>query len=299
MAPRFSKLCFTLNNPVPHPLEVIARCSNGVYVRTGTVRYICFQLEEGDSGTRHWQGYIQFLKPIGLRLVGRLLGGNPHIEVQRGSNVQARDYCKKIDSRIEGPWEWGTFCEGPGERVDLAMALELMAEGGLHAVAVGAPEVFVRNHRGLRALELELAPPRTSKPIVTVITGETGVMKTRSVMGQFPDTFNEMLTPQRGTHWFDGWNGQSPILFDEFQSELWAIQFFLKLCDHYPCSVKIHGGVVRVGNGCTDVFILSNVPPHEWWRGESTLVRAAFARRVDFCYTMEHGGVLIESELGF
>ena len=31
-----------------------------------------------------------------------------HLEIRRGTQQQARDYCQKHDTRVDGPWEYGT-----------------------------------------------------------------------------------------------------------------------------------------------------------------------------------------------
>jgi len=106
-SPQYRAWVFTLNNPdfaaadLPkHPDE----------------RYCSWQLEE--VACRHIQGYVELTKPRTLVNVKRWLPA-AHFEPRRGSAEQARDYSQKVESRIEGPFERGTFSPGQGSRNDL------------------------------------------------------------------------------------------------------------------------------------------------------------------------------------
>lgn len=111
--------CFTVNNPsaaeVPaHPDE----------------RYIIWQLEKGESGTEHWQGYVEFRKALRLTQLKTWLP-TAHFEVRKGSQQQARDYCKKEEGRVAGPWERGTCAaQDQGARNDIEAVRDRIRAGG-------------------------------------------------------------------------------------------------------------------------------------------------------------------------
>lgn len=296
MAPRFSKFVFTLNNPTDTHENVLHRAS-----LLPRVRYLCFQMERGESGNLHWQGYVQCRSQVGLLWISKLLGGNAHIEVQRGSNVQARDYARKDDTRVCGPWDYGEFIPGEGARVDLSTAAALVVRRGMHALANELPAMYVRYHRGMRALLAEVAKRRTVMPIVTVIFGPTRVGKTTAVYEDSPDVFSGMYHAN-GQLWFDGCTGEQDLLFDEFNSEHWPIKMILKVCDKWPCQVPFKGGTVNIGNGCGKVYFVSNTYPQMWWSGVSPELRIAFGRRVTQWLEVDGEGKFIEwtqEEMGF
>lgn len=83
--------CFTLNNYSPEDVDRL-RSLRSVY---GDVTYLIFGREVGESGTPHLQGYIQLSKRKPLLQVKVLLGGNPHLEISRGTVQEAAEYCKK------------------------------------------------------------------------------------------------------------------------------------------------------------------------------------------------------------
>ena len=107
---------FTLNNP-DKQLELEGQC-----------QYAVWQLEEGEKeSTPHYQGYIQFKTMKSMRQVKRLIGKAAHVEVRRGTIKQAIAYCKKKDTRKEGPWEVGEVPQS-GRRTDLEKAARSLKE---------------------------------------------------------------------------------------------------------------------------------------------------------------------------
>lgn len=93
--------CFTLNNPQdafrgPINLQTIG----------GSAKYIIAQLERGESGTEHLQGYVEFKQSIRLAAAKKLLP-TAHWEIAKGSKEQCKEYCSKQETRLSGPWEDG------------------------------------------------------------------------------------------------------------------------------------------------------------------------------------------------
>lgn len=68
------------------------------------VKFICGQEEIGKEGTKHFQGYIELNKPMRIGGVKKIPGfERAHLEVRKGTQTQAIDYCQKKDSTtIEG-----------------------------------------------------------------------------------------------------------------------------------------------------------------------------------------------------
>lgn len=103
--------CFTLNNP------------DGLldFDDFNDARYLIYQEETGAEGTHHLQGYVEFTKPKRLAAVKKILD-RAHWEPRRGTREQARDYARKEESRVGGPYEHGVFDQALGERTDLVDA---------------------------------------------------------------------------------------------------------------------------------------------------------------------------------
>ena len=100
-----------------------------------------------------------------------------HWEVRKGTHEQAKQYCTKELTRVEGPWEFG-IDKQPGQRTDLEEIGQLIKSGRTpRSFGVTHPAQYMRYHRGMHALSLALSKPRNFKTKVTVIYGETGVWK--------------------------------------------------------------------------------------------------------------------------
>lgn len=131
---KFRNVCFTVNNP------------EGSIAWPEYVGYGVYQLERGDSGTLHWQGYAELTGP---QLLTRLKKWLPtaHFEKRLGTDVQARDYCMKADSRVDGPWEHGVFVPAAntqGKRTDLQSFVEALDSGA-------SKRDLYRDHAGVAA----------------------------------------------------------------------------------------------------------------------------------------------------
>lgn len=91
----------TLNNP-GIPAEEFLRT---VSEHAG-VQFTCGQLESGLEGTEHVQFYVNLKQPQALSFV-RKIDARTHWELCR-SSAASEKYVLKEDTRVEGPWEFGT-----------------------------------------------------------------------------------------------------------------------------------------------------------------------------------------------
>jgi len=125
--------CFTLNNP------------EGELPQWEKVRYVIWQLEKGDNGTPHWQGYVELTQQCRLSALKKWLP-TAHFEPRNGTREQARDYCRKEDSRQDGPWERGNWeAGGAGSRNDITAARNaILAGADKRKVLDEFPEVLAK-----------------------------------------------------------------------------------------------------------------------------------------------------------
>lgn len=89
--------CFTLNNPTE---DIHDRMLN-----MRDVQYAVWQLEIGEQGTEHFQGYVCFFEKKHGTTVKALFPRETHLEVACGTPAQNRRYCTKAETRV------GDFCE--------------------------------------------------------------------------------------------------------------------------------------------------------------------------------------------
>ncbi len=98
--------CFTLNNPdlceSLHLVSLVPSVDNHI-------QYLVFQKEKGESGTEHYQGYIEFTQQVRISHIKKVFNTKRvHLELRKGSQTQAIIYCTKDDTRIAPPVYIGT-----------------------------------------------------------------------------------------------------------------------------------------------------------------------------------------------
>lgn len=257
---------FTLNNPETNDLPEDWK----------HMRFRVYQRERGDAGTEHLQGYVEFTKPVRLVAVRELLP-RAHWERRRGTQDQARDYCSKEDTRIDGPWIFGELPR-QGCRNDLQAVRDLI-DGGAPEMEIAQTHfgAWCRYGRAFREYKRLRAEHRNFKTEVRVYWGPPGTGKSRRVMEESPDAYWK----PGNCIWFDDYDGGSDVVLDDFYGWLpWST--LLNMLDRYPMKVQTKGGMV---NFCPKrIFITSNKPPEEWYSNPHDM--QALLRRIDFIEQM-------------
>ena len=87
--------CFTLNFSGEVP----------ILSWSDRVQYAIWQHEKVSHD--HLQGFLQLKKKATMSTVKKMIGGNPHVESAIGTAEEAAEYCRKPESRVSGPWEYG------------------------------------------------------------------------------------------------------------------------------------------------------------------------------------------------
>lgn len=269
--------CFTWNNP-----NVDNDALKALLSADESVRYAVFQLETGENGTDHFQGYIEFAK---VRKLGGLKKLLPlaHWEARKGTRDQARDYCMKKDTQKSPPVELGDFSKGgQGARADLVSAMSLVKQGKTDLqIAESVPSVWLRYSRGLREYKRLCTPPRTSKSWTRVFYGPTGTGKSRKAFEEYPDAY---FKPR--SEWWDGYEGQATVILDDYTGWL-PYSFLLNLLDRYPLLVPFKGGYSQMV--ATTIIITTNFRPEEWYSDKVRHPNAPLLRRIDEIVEFKEG----------
>lgn len=249
-------------------------------------RYFIYETElGGDTQSVHIQGYIYFMNSV--RMPKKLFGARAHWEKQRGTFDEAAAYCdyeayarlhgeNKDGDVLAGPWEFGERLH-QGVSSDMSVALDMVLSGRpLREVAAAVPRQWVFHHRGFESLRSQILPvaPEWRTITVTWYWGATGVGKTRRCHAEAPG-----LYCVRGHgEWWDGYECQDAILFDEFYGAI-RIAHMLRWLDGYRVALPVKGGFTEAR--WTRVFITSNADPLVLYGSVPADVRAAFFRRVN------------------
>jgi len=232
--------CFTENNPEEEPLDFIS----SIMDRTNDVQYIIFQREKSKKGTIHYQGYIELKTSRDTKWMKKYISKRAHLEWRKKTREQAREYCRKEKTKIDGPWEAGEWkIKKPGTRTDLVKLREGLIDGSITMKSL--TQTGSANYQQIRVAEklFEYMEPDLSKfrpKEVYWYYGRAGQGKTRKAT-------EEMLADGRPyfcatvAKYVNGYNGQPLCWFDELRPLQYPYVYLLKMLDGYEIKLEIKG----------------------------------------------------------
>lgn len=264
---RLRRCMFTCNNPTAAELAYF----RGLVSPTSRCSYVLFGLEIAPlTGTPHAQGYAEFSRTPRLAL--RALFPRSHITAPLvGTAAQAITYCKK-----DGAWEEFGVAKEQGKRSDLLLIQADIKAGALPLeIAENYFTQYVFHRKSFDVYRRLLRPERDtmSAPEVYFIHGPTGTGKTRICHEEWP-----ALWRYPGKGWFDGYQGEPTVLFDDLTEDEFPITKLLHLLDRWPMQVAIKGGYTDWLP--TVILITSQDHINQWYAAENPARHAALMRRI-------------------
>lgn len=164
--------CFTIFvNDLPYSEDTHVFSESGLEF----IKYAVWQLEKcPDTERLHLQGYAEFSKVYTLTGAKKLFHENyqrtVHLEKRKATQAKAIAYCKKEETRVEGPWEHGQPAIR-GQRNDIHAVMEMVADNKsyvdisqalpLQAARFGG---FIREQIELHRSLQQVRPDITLKP---------------------------------------------------------------------------------------------------------------------------------------
>ncbi len=284
---QYYNVVFTLNNP-----------EGLIDFDAERMGYLIYQEEVGESGTHHFQGYLELKNKLALSAVKVCLGSETvHIERRRGTQQQAIDYCKKEDGRVGGPYEFGER-KVQGKRVDLdQFRTDVFAGKRKRDFNEDNEHVMQRFPRYYDLLTSLNRPVRETDIKVTLLIGETGLGKSRYVYDKFSTSSEFYILPlDSGTLWFNGYDRHEVVLMDDFSGAVshMPLSSLLRLLDRYPLQVPTKGGFTWwLPN---EVYVTTNLLPKNWYKWENRLSQyRALARRFSEVIVFEEDVSTVET----
>ncbi len=267
---QFRNFVFTLNNP-PGLLEF----------NEDKMEYLVYQEEVGESGTHHFQGYCELKGRMTLTAVKLLLGSDTvHIEARRGTQAQAIEYCKKADTRVDGPYEHGQP-KAAGKRNDLVAFKDAVLAGKRKRELVDDHLSVLAKYPKLYDTLNSKRPERAEAVQVSLLIGGTGLGKTRYVYDKYKGDDELYIAPlSNGTAWWDTYDGHKFVLIDDFAGAAshMTLTSLLRLIDRYPVLVPTKGS--HTWWFPTHIYITTNIKPADWYKWEHRAEQyLALARR--------------------
>lgn len=221
-----------------------------------------------ETGRPHYHLYLEFETPTTVRQIRRIIADETaHIEPRYGNAEEAKTYVKK-----DGQWWEKGKPKKQGERNDLKEVYEGLKVGkSLVEIIEDHPGTFIRYFKGIeRTLDI-LRRDRQKReerisPTVIVYIGKSGTGKSHRCYND-PDYQNsgyKYPCQQTGKVYFDGYDGESVIWFDEFGGSVLPFGVFLRLCDKWETRVETKGASVCI-TGLKKVLISTTTYPKDWW----------------------------------
>lgn len=228
--------------------------------------YLVFQEEKGEEGTKHYQGYAEFIKPLRITAIQKLTAPHlPHWEKRKGTRKQARDYAMKEDTRVAGPWEagqkpWNEKQGNQGKRADLDAVAALVKEGKTDLeIFEEHPGTTLQFLKNIQTLRIIFKPQRLVDLKVLLFYGPPGTGKTRKFWELAPDGWS---VPVGKDLWFTGYAQQRQVLIDDFAGNIGLTQL-LQLLDRYVVQLNAKHGHVWWSPDL--VVLTTNCHPCNWY----------------------------------
>ena len=221
----YARWSWTWNNPERDPEEWLDVLSDLLAASRGI-----FQLEAGDSGTQHFQGYLEFASSGRKRfawLKKHVFTSGQHFNKSRKPPLANWRYCSKEETRISGPWFFGTVPTVP----KWAISGDEVSDSTLVALvrgAAGPKEIVaaVRENRELahavHAIKLSshFREARTWQTQCLVLHSPGGIgksMPAKAIADHVGSNHGWQTYYKCLTKWWDGYCGQEIVIFDDFK----------------------------------------------------------------------------------
>lgn len=220
--------------------------------------FAVFQLEEcPDTGRLHLQGYAESTKLLS-RLQWQGLLGPGFFARRRGTQAQAISYCTKSETRISGPFKYGSPKEtNQGTRTDIHRLVAHAIDGsGIDTVLADCAASYMRYFKGYdrivrhgrkrkqQEIVEKIISGELTVPPVTYIYGDTSVgktfyvYKTEGPKNVFELTFGDGT---KNSIWWDGIEDEKVLLLDDFYGQC-KLSYALKMFRPYLFRAQTKGG---------------------------------------------------------
>ena len=164
--------------------------------------------------------------------------------------------------------------------------MRLAKERQFEEIADRFPAIYLRYRTALHAVAIDFDKELNGKPAVIWLYGDTGTGKSRFAH----DFSKDCWVSGDDLKWFDGYQQQECVIFDDFRPGMCTYHYLLRLLDRYPIRVQIKGGFVRFKPKI--IFITAYGPPSLLFKNlEANDSLDQLKRRVDLTFNTEFGSL--------
>ncbi len=200
--------------------------------------YLILGFEIGKKNTPHLQGYVVFKKKQRLSKVKKFFP-RAHLEIKRGTPLEASVYCKK-DGKFA---EFGVLPKTAAavSSVRMKKKWELIRKYAKTGEFDKIPaSEYVRYIHCIKRIHLDnpKKPKRLIKSQNYWVHGKSGVGKSYFARDKWPDYY-----VKNKTKWFDGYRGEATVLIDDLDlSHNWMGSYLKNWADIYAFRGEQKGG---------------------------------------------------------
>lgn len=228
------------------------------------VTYCTYSLEVGpENGLEHFQGYLECRGQQNMTRIHQIPGmERSALLVRQGTQGQAVAYAQKADTHVDGPWTHGELKEA-GKRNDLLQIKEKI-DRGLPMVEIADEHFgsYIRMSRGFREYKRIKTRDRDWLTQFYIILGPTRSGKSRLAREMAPTAYWKA-----NTKWWDDYDGQEDVIWDEFRPGACSFTDLLRLLDSTPLTGESKGSTVKLIPKL--VIFTTNVHPQYWYNPEN------------------------------
>lgn len=208
----------------------------------GNARYTVGQLEKGEeTGHPHIQFYQNFKNPQKLGHYKKL---NKGIHAEKCKSEKASmEYCQKLETRVEGPQEYG---EKPMHRNSKADWEEVWRQAKNGEIEKIPATIRTIHYKTLKTIQKDYIQFKDAPHLRGIwVYGKAGEGKSRWAREQ-GELLRERIYPKLCNKWWDGYQGEKIVVMDDFMPEHKVLCQQLKIwADRYDCILEIKGGAVH------------------------------------------------------
>lgn len=235
------------------------------------IRYICYGREEGELGTPHLQGFIQFSTLKSMDQVKFVLASQ-RVHLERKSRystfAQCIEYCEK-DGEF---WEWGDRPMDPVDKGDCEKrrwikAYEAATKGTFDDID---KDILIRCYGSIKRIRNDAAAsarkPDTEEQMLWYY-GAAGTGKSRKAREDHPDAYLKACNK-----WWDGYmpGSRSAVIIEDFDKRHEVLIHHLKIwADRYDFMAETKGSSMLIRPSL--IIVTSNYHPSEIWTEENDL----------------------------
>jgi len=252
--------------------------------------YAVFQVETGEAGNLHLQGYFEFNKRMTRAQVVTHCGGHVWCELAKGNQEECIAYCTKEDTRLHDtetkhygePMKLNKTGGTSGSRTDWADIVRMVKDGNTDAQVIESHPAAAPHTKAIGAVRFAFQQDqhRTEATELIVLWGEPGTGKTRTAIGLCEPGSYFLVNSDGKSLWWDGYDPtqHQTVIFDEFTGSRCPLTFLNQLADRYDINVQTKGSYVRFL--AKRIIITSNFNPTEWYKGVAQSKFEALERRI-------------------